>query len=42
MELELMQRKKVFFKPTLSTLSTQNRVASVVGVAIKTKIFIVK
>ena len=34
-----MQRKKVFSKPTLSTLSTQIRVASVVSVASKTKIF---
>jgi hypothetical protein len=42
MEQELMQRKKVFFKPTLSTLTTQNRVASVVSVVRKTKIFSAK
>lgn len=32
MEWKLMRLKKVFFKPTLSTQSTQNRVASVASV----------
>jgi hypothetical protein len=35
---QLTQRKKVFFKPTLATLTTLNRVDSVVDVARKTKI----
>lgn len=42
MEQGLMQRKKVFSKHTLSTPSTQNRVASVASVARKTKIFSAK
>lgn len=42
MEQQLMQRKKVCFRNTLTTLSTFNRVDSVDNVARKRKIFLVK
>ena len=42
MEQGLTLLKKVFFKSTLATLTTQNRVVGVASVARETKIFIVK